>query len=668
MNSSRTILIIIIVFIAFSLLIAKLFDIQILKSEELKYFAQQQQTKIESIKAERGFIYDRNNNVLVFNRNDISFYLDLRMANMETRKKVAAKFASVFGKSEKYYLNRMQEDKGNHCIEKKAPSEKAILLKNFTAEGFFYEEDPTRIYQYNSVASHVLGYMGPDFTAMSGVDNYLNLSLKGRDGIRLVEKDARNRMITISEQETRPAEPGNNIYLTINKTYQSILEEELRNGINHFGGASAIGILMNPNNGEILALANMSDYNPNRYWEFSDDDRRNKAVTDTYEPGSTFKSFTLAALYDQKLCEDDELIFVENGRYRIGNSYITDTHPSNYLTVREILQHSSNIGIAKLSQRLDNELFYKYLRGFGFGNYTSIELPSETKGFLKKPNDWKGTTKAYLSFGYEISVSPIQLITAYCALVNGGILYKPQLVKKEVRKNGELVKEIQPKQIRRVISEQTSAKMRDLLTNAVEKGTGKNAKIKFVSIGGKTGTSQKLIDKKYSKVEYNASFIGFFPAENPKLVCYIHVNSPKTAKYGGAVAAPIFKTIAEKIVNNDLQYFQQQPADLQIDIAGAQPIKENSNNDNHSTVLASVQNFEQPSNHTVRLLPGIMPNLTHLPIKDALALLNKLGVKHTVQGSGKVIQQSILPGEKIRKGMTCKLECQDVSVTGTVIY
>ncbi len=668
MTSSRTIFIIILVFIGFSLLVAKLFDIQILKSEELKYFAQLQQTKAESIKAERGFIFDRNNVVLVFTRNDISFYLDLRMAKMETRKKVAEKFASVFGKSVKYYLDRMQNDKGNHCIEKKAPSEKAILLKNFTAEGFYYEEDPTRVYQYNSLASHVLGYMGPGFTAMSGVDNYLDQSLKGRDGIRLVERDARNRMITISEQETRPALSGNNIYLTINKTYQSILEEELLNGLNHFGGASAIGIIMDPNNGEILALTNMNDYDPNRYWEFSDDSRRNKAVTDTYEPGSTFKSFTLAALYDQKLCKDDELIFVENGRYRFGNTYINDTHPSDYLSVKEILQHSSNIGITKLSQRLDDELFYKYLRGFGFGNYTSIELPGETKGYLKKPNNWTRITKAFISFGYEISVSPIQLATAFCALINGGILYKPQLVKKEVRKNGEVVKENQPKQIRRVISEQTSAKMRELLTNAVDKGTGKNAKIKLVSTGGKTGTSQKLVNKKYSKSEYNASFIGFFPSENPKLVCYIHVNSPKMAKYGGSVAAPIFKNVAERIVNTNLRYFQQPPAGLLVDIADTQLNKGEKNIANYQAVLTSSDIVNQSHSNPIRLLPGIMPDLTHLPIKDAIAILNKLGIKHSVQGSGRVTYQSIPPGEKISKGTTCKLECRDITVTGAVIY
>jgi len=666
MNKPRAIVVIIFVFIFFCALIFKLYDIQIVKSEELRYFAERQQMKVEKILPERGDIYDRDGILMVYNKNDVSYYLDLRMVSKKDKKIIAKKFSSVFGKSYEHYMNLMNQNSKTVCIEKKAQGEKTLLLKNFKATGLFNREDPTRVYHYNSLASHLLGYLNEDYTGVNGVEKSFNDLLKGEEGIRLVERDAVGDVITFSEEETRPAIPGNNIYLTIKKSFQNALEDELRNGIKEYNAISAIGIIMNPNNGEILASANIDDFDPNRFWNFSDEERRNKFITDTYELGSTFKTFSLAALLDQDLCKESEIINVENGNYKFKTANIRDTHKFERLTVKGIFEESSNIGLVKLSQRIDDDLFYKYMRGFGFGNYSTINLPGEVKGNLKKPNEWSALTKAFISHGYEISVTPVQLAAAFSAIVNGGILYKPQVIKNITDSKGELISGAERKEIRRVISEETSQRMKYLLKGVIEEGTGELARLSYVPIGGKTGTSKKIVNGKYTS-DYYSSFAGFFPVENPQIVCLIIVNAPQEGKYGGKVAAPIFKKVAEKLIElepsliNSTEKILPGKNDYKFIYTKSTEEEKNSivpNTHQNKTVL--MQNIEIKKN--------IMPDLTDVSLRDAITVLTKLGLKYKINGSGKVVSQSILPGDKIESGKSCFLECKEITVSGTAIY
>jgi len=663
MNNSRALIVIVFIFLFFMALVIKLFDIQIFKSEELKYYAQKQQTKIEKIEADRGLIYDRNNTLLVYNRNDVSFYLDLRMVSGTGKIKIAKKFASVFGKSEKHFLNLMRNSKKTICIERKASSEDALLLKNFKVTGLFSNEDPTRIYQYNRLASHILGYVNNNFRGVNGIENSFDRVLQGDEGKMLVERNAIGDMITVAEEETQPAVPGDNIYLTINKTYQAILEEELRNGLDVYGGISATGIIMNPKNGEILALANLNDYDPETYWKFTDSDRKDKAITDSYEPGSTFKSITMAVLLDRHLCSLNETINVENGSYKFKNIRISDTHKHQYLSVMGVMEQSSNIGISKLVQRINDDVYYKYVRAFGFGNYTGIKLPGEVDGELKKPNDWSAVTKAFMSFGYELMVTPLQLISSYCALINGGMLYKPLIVKRETDGNGSVIFEDTPRQVRRVISEETSKKMREILYNVVEKGTGVNAKIDNLKVGGKTGTAQRLENGKYSKSDYNSSFIGFFPSDNPKVICLIVVNAPKIGRYGGSVAAPIFKNVAERMIKAEPELLNTTHEE-EMHITSV----EKSNNNFPNIVPAKGISNIQHNNEKGFSEPNVMPDLTNYSIRDAIYLLTKMGIRYTIRGSGSVLSQSINPGTRINKDELCVLNCKETPINGTVVY
>jgi cell division protein FtsI (penicillin-binding protein 3) len=661
MINSRLLLIVISMLLFFAALIVKLVDIQIVKSEELKYFARKQQVGVEKIPADRGLVYDRNNVLLEYNRHDISFYADLRMVSSKSKDEIAEKFSLVFSKSKSQYLKLLGGTGKTICLEKKAPSEKAIQLIGFKKTGLFYRQDPTRVYHYGSLASHVLGYVNTDYNGQTGVAQKFNAILKGEEGLRLVEKNAIGDLVSVEDKETKPAIPGNNLYLTIDKSYQSILEEELKRGLKEFGGSSAVGIIMNPNTGEILALANANDFNPNEYWKFSDDLRRNKALTDTYEPGSTFKVITLASLLDQKLCSLHESINVENGKYRFKNVNIKDTHPYNHLTTTKVLEQSSNIGFTKLVQRIDDETYYKYLRGFGFGYNTSIQLPGEASGYLRKPDKWSGLSKTYLSIGYELSVTPIQLITAFSAAINGGVLYQPQIIRRQVRYDGSLVYNFQPKEIRRAISFETSEILRDVLGGAVKNGTGNKAYSKLVSIGGKTGTSQKLIDGRYSRAQYNSSFVGFFPVENPQVAMLILVNSPNVGRYGGLVAAPIFKRVAERIVSININDFKNNILDnpvLQVNYAAELREKDSS--------YDRLRNIE--IKETVLNADNRMPDITNLTVRDAITILTQLGIQYKVTGSGIIISQSIAPGKLLKGNEVCVLKSSELDIRGASVY
>jgi cell division protein FtsI/penicillin-binding protein 2 len=658
MNNSRALLVILSIIIFFIALVIKLVDIQIVRTEEYSYYAQRQQTGTEKIEAERGLIYDRNNVLLVYNRADVSFYVDLRMIKQKHKEEIAKTFAKKFKKSKNYYLKLMQGSKKTICIEKKVSIESAASLKDLKFSGFFYKDEPTRVYHYNNLAAHVLGYLDNDNKGVMGISEYYEDALNGEDGSRIVQKNAIGETVTVDDEEINPAIPGDDFYLTIDKSYQHILEDELRKGIDEYGAVSGTGVIMNPNTGEVLALANIDDFNPNEYWKYNDFQRRNRAITDTYEPGSTFKSFTIASLIDQNLCRLNEKLNLENGKYKFKSVNIRDTHPFKSLNVVEILEQSSNIGVAKLVQRIDDEKYFKYLRGFGFGNSTSLTLPGEAGGKLRKPNEWSKISKTYISFGYEISVTPVQIASGYCALVNGGVLYEPQLIQRQISKDGDLVYEFAPKEVRRVISPETSDVMRDLLGGVVKKGTGKNAFSELISVGGKTGTSHKLVDGSYSKQHYNSSFVGFFPVENPQVVCLILVNSPDQGRYGGLVAAPIFKNVTERIVQNDYDKFQDYiNPDLMKNLKFAE---DNSVNNYQGKTQIKPIGFKE-----VKLFSNNkMPDLINCQVKDAIYALTKLGVKYKIIGTGIITSQSITPGKKLNGNEVCVIECSEYVVRG----
>ncbi len=660
MSNSRALLIIVVVFFVFGVLIVRLYDIQISKHKYYTLIADRQQNLTRPIKAERGIIKDKNGEVLGFTKDNVSFFADTRMMNNTRIDSVSALFARVFQKNKLYYKNLIKNGDGNTCLERKVPMEQALKIKDAPIDGLFYEDDFTRVYPYGSLASHVIGFVNTNMVGIEGVEKIYNDKLTGTDGKYLIERDVIGRPVSVNDNLSQPPVSGDNITLTINRAYQRILEEELSSGLKKYEAKSAVGIIMNPNTGEVLALVNVPDYDPANYNLFDANARRDRALTDTYEPGSTFKSIVMSILLSKNLVKEDEVINTENGVYKFKNVKIKDTHKFEKLTVKEILEQSSNIGMSKLSQRISDDDLYKSLRDFGFSNPTAIDLPSEASGYLKKPSQYSGLSKAFLSFGYEISVTPIQLISAYAALINGGILYQPYVVKSVSNYRGNILQENNPIKIRQVIPSNISEEMRELMVGVVEEGTGKEARLEDVLVGGKTGTSQILVDNSYSSKEHNSSFVGFFPAKDPKVICFILYNAPEVGKYGGLVSAPVFHNIAKRLVDADINLV---PNRKRIQRAGSlinNVIADSKSNESVISFLNPGNNSERQKMEREFNLANrtTMPNLVNKTLRDAVSMLTELGMKYKILGGGKVISQSIEAGSLILRDSVCVLKCE----------
>jgi len=654
MNKNRLLFVVIFVFLGFLALVFRLYNIQILHNVEYGAYAEVQNKGVQTIHAQRGLIYDCNGFLLSFNKNEVSFFVDVKSARKVDKQKIAKVFSSALGNSTSYYLNLMKNAKTrNVCIAKKISSEDAAALKKTKINGLRFEEDPSRVYQYDNFASHILGYVNATFSGADGVEKFLNDELRGADGSRIILKDARGEMITVVDESLNPPLQGNSVFLTIDKSYQIILESALKKAALDNMADNAIGIIMDPANGKILALANSDDYNPNDYNLCNDSVKRNKAIADMYEPGSTFKALSLAAFLDKNICSAGEKVFCENGSYKFKNITIKDAHNSGWLTVKDVLVHSSNIGMSKLSQRIDAQSFYLYLRDFGIGNSTDIQLPGEAKGNLKRFDSWTDYTKSSISFGYEVAVTPIQMAAAYAAIINGGKLFQPQLIQKITTSDGKTLTAFTPKFIRQVIKSETSKLMQQFLVAALEDGTGKKAKLASCSAGGKTGTSRKLLDGKYSTQSYNSSFIGFFPAYNPKYLIYVLVNAPKqNSYYGGDVAAPVFQEIASKIIstNPSLKDQQNKKNEMQISYASNNGVA-------HPDLVFALGS--KPKTEAFDFSKKIMPNLEGKSLREAIKILSGFKVTCEIIGSGKIVSQSILAGSSIKQGMFCKLSAQN---------
>ncbi|MFA3782806.1 penicillin-binding protein [Melioribacteraceae bacterium 4301-Me] len=658
MNNSRVLSVILVVFLIIGFLLQRLYQVQIVNHDYYTLVADRQQNKYRLIKAERGIIKDANGEVMSFTKDNVSFYVDTRMMNEKKIDKISSLFSKVFHKDKNYYKKLILNGDNNVCLEKKVTMDLALRIKDTTIDGLFYQDDYTRVYPYGSLASHLLGFVNNEMEGVAGIEKTYNDKLAGVDGKYLIERDVVGRPVSVNDNVSRPPVPGDNIILTIKRNYQKILEEELINGLKKYDAKSAVGIIMNPNNSEIYALANVPTYDPANYNLFDADSRRNRALTDTYEPGSTFKSFIMSILFNNNLVKEDEIINTENGEYQYKSVKIKDTHKFSKLTVKEILEQSSNIGMTKLSERINDELLYKSLRDFGFGNPTGIDLPGEASGLLKKPDQFSGLTKAFLSFGYEISVTPLQLITAYSALINGGFLFQPYLVKSITDYKGNLIYENRPVKVRQVISENTSEEMRKLLIGVVEEGTGREARFDDFLVGGKTGTSQKLINNSYSNNQYNSSFVGFLPAENPQLICLILYNSPAVGKYGGLVAAPVFKNVMQRIIESDVNLLREKKKIIRDENLINNFITSKQLKSNTDFFDVPVKNKSLKKNDSFNFANRTtMPSLLNKSIRDAISVMSELGIRYKILGSGKVISQSIIPGTAINKDSICVLQC-----------
>jgi cell division protein FtsI/penicillin-binding protein 2 len=493
-------------------------------------------------------------------------------------------------------------------------------------EGTLEMEEPQRLYHYDHVGGQLIGFTDVDNNGLSGVELQLNRELSGTNGYVIMQRDGLGRKRPSVDYPRVEPVNGKHAALTLDIEYQAIAEEELRKGVERTGAESGLVLIMDPSTGEILAMANYPSVNPNEPSRYEQSVMKNRVITDMFEPGSVFKVVTTGAALEHNLARPEQKFFGENGNYvvSLGNGKtrkITDMHRFGMLTLQDAMEQSSNIVMAKVSDLVGADLFYTTARDFGFGTKTGVDLPGEVSGELSKPNQWSGTTLNTMAYGYEVGVTPLQIACAYSAVANKGILMKPFVVRQVLDEDYQVLQESHPQVVRKVVSKNAALTLTRFFEGVVERGTGTAAKIPGLRIGGKTGTSRKNVGGHYDLTKFTASFVGFFPADDPKVVCLVMLDNPHEGGYtGGLASAPIFRGIAQKIYATSGRFATRPPAT----IAGKAPL--------------------------------VVPDVTSLKIEAARAMLAAGGFETILEGSGAlVLRQSPAAGARRMRGSTVSL-------------
>lgn len=526
----------------FVMIVVRLSDIMLLEHKKYTDKALMQQLKQEDIQVRRGMVFDRRGREMVVNLDMESLYCDpAEIAEPEDSARV---LAEATGKPSKAILAKLSSDTRFVWLDRKLKAETVAKIKDAKLSGIGFRPDTKRFYPNGTLAAHVLGFTNVDNRGIEGVELKYDSYLRGLSGKVVRVRDASGR--TLSEgmdMESR----GNNMLLTIDEGLQYMVEAELDNALTKWNATAASAIMMDPFTGEILALANKPSYNPNAINGRYDSDRRNRVITDYYEPGSTFKIIIGTAALEEGAVKVDQKFDCSRGAVEVGGRLIHDAHKHGVLTFKEVIQKSSNVGSAMIGMKLGKENVYKYARAFGFGEKTGIDLPGEISGRISPPEKWSGMSIGSISIGQEVAVTPLQILRAYSAIANGGSLINPHVVSKIMAPDGGLLWSSTPER-KKVISQKTAETFKDILKTVTEEGgTATSAAVKGNYVAGKTGTAQ-IIDprtKKYSKEKYISSFVGFVPADNPKIAMIVVIYEPKGQIYGGVVAGPVFKKVAE---------------------------------------------------------------------------------------------------------------------------
>lgn len=699
-SSAGLLLLKIVLLICFGVVALRLIHIQVIEASKYQEIAKRQYESRVVLMAERGNIYDRNGKILVSNSLCVSFGADPLIVG-SSAPQVADRFARAFGQSKSTYLSKLSDPKHRFVwLERRAKPEDARLVNAADLDGVIQLSEPKRIYHYETVAGQLLGFTDVDNKGLSGVEFQFDERLRGTDGYTIMQRDGLGRRRPSVDYPRVDPVNGNNIVLTIDLEYQSIAESELRKGIERNKAESGLVVMLEPATGALLAMANYPGMDPNNIIRTDATLFRNRVITDMFEPGSVFKVVAASAAIEKSLVRLDQRFFAENGTYYVkyANDHtpprkISDTHPYGFLTFQEAIEHSSNIVLAKVSNLIGAELLYTTARNYGFGIATGIELPGEVNGELKKPNRWSGATLNSMAIGYEVGVTPIQLAAAYAAVANSGVLMKPYILKRELNAHNEVVSETHPQQIRRVISRPTAQLLTRIFEGVVERGTGATARHDHVSVAGKTGTSRKFADGKYEVGNYTASFVGYFPAEDPKVLCLVMLDHPKEGGYtGGLASAPIFRAIAEKIIASSTWTRRMEPTVIAERQPLAVPDVVGLEIDVASTILSGsgldVQPFgdgrvvlRQSPIPGTRTLPGsaikiitsqtesvvpkgfaVVPDVRHMSIRRAMNRLSMDEFVVSVTGSGVVVGQTPVPGQRVKFGARVTLKCEPKSI------
>ena len=621
--------------------------LQTVMRPELQARAESQHNRTPRAPAKRGDIVDRRGNVLATSVDADSVYA---VPSALKDKELAVKLLcdalrDCAARDRQKLLERFHNQRNFAYVRRQISPEAAGRVAALGLDGVGFIKESRRAYPNTQLAAHALGYVGIDNKGLNGIESAYDSQIRGKDGAVLVTSDARGHVFSRVE---RPPTAGSSIELTVDRYLQFVAERELHAGVAENRAAGGTAVILDPSTGEILAMANEPTFNPNAFGDSPEAARRNRAVQDVYEPGSTFKIVTASAAIEEHVMSTTAYIDTTPGIIRIGNRVIDEFRGHNYgvLTFSDVLIRSSNVGAVKIGFRLGAERLSRYVERFGFGRPLSPDFPGESPGIVSSRDKWTEDTIASVSMGYEVAVTALQMVAAAGAIANGGELMEPRILRAVYRDNRRYV--VKPKVIRRVVEPSTAATLTTIMESVVTDGTAKLAKIDGYTVAGKTGTASKLIDKRYAANENNVSFVGFVPSRKPALAIIVMIDAPHgNGNSGGVVAAPIFSRIA----TSAMRYLGVAPT-----INPAPPVLVP--RDQPSRVAVPPAIVEQQPIVTLVSDDGshTMPDLRGLSARDAVRTLNKLGVSARMSGQGVVLAQDPLPGTPFESGDIWRLQ------------
>jgi len=641
--------------------------------------ASRQQRHIIDIYPKRGVIYDRNMHPLAMSVPVQSAFAV--PAEIKDRAMAARLLSGPLGIPAEEIREKIDSGPSFVWLRRKLPPANSEAVESLNLKGVYLQEENQRYYPKRDLAAHVLGFVDVDEKGLGGIEHEYDNLIRGKEEKVVVMADAHQRWFDGGEAQR---DRGVNVVLTLDEKIQYIAERELASAIEKTHAPAGTVIVQDPNNGAILAMANWPKFNPNSATEAPTDARTNRAISDIYEPGSTFKLITLAAAFDQSLIRADEVFDCQNGAVTVAGHLIHDHKKYGMLTVADILANSSDVGAIKIALRLGSPKFYDYIRAFGFGNPTGIDLPAESRGLLNRLEHWGSYSIASVAMGQEIGVTPLQMVTAVSSIANGGLLYKPHIV--EQMRRGDVALPLEGlsalSEPKRIIRPETAATIRNLMEGVILHGTGRKARLDGWTAAGKTGTAQKIdpATGRYSPHNVIASFTAFAPINNPVATILVSIDSPGGYPHGGGdVAAPVFKRIAEQILPY-LDVPRDVPTNPQL-VQTAYRNKSQAADDDASLDDLSVVDFNAepaaaeegakpdpappklPAAPEVLMSPGeggiVVPDFSGKTMRDVTESCMRLGLDPVLIGTNVAIQQTPAAGATVRRGSKVTVEFGD---------
>ena len=600
------------------------FQLQVLQGDKLMRLGQRQHLKEWIVLPKRGALIDRAGEPLALSMESQSVYI--RPHRIQEADKVSRHLAEILNLDAAELRQKIASEKPFVWIKRQVSSPEAEKIQALNLDGIGMYYEPNRHYPQGQLAGQLIGFVGRDSEGLEGLELKYNDYIRGETGSSVTERDALGRRVLVEGVGGLQIPPGSDIHLTLDTSIQHMAEKELEASVLKYRAKAGVAIVVEPRTGEVLALANYPAFDPNNYARLNAEQRRNRAVTDSFEPGSTFKTILAAAALEEEIVGKEDLFYCEMGKYPFAGKIIHDTHPYGWLSFAKILQVSSNIGFTKIAEKVKKERYFSYIEKFGFGKATGIDVPGEAPGLLRRSESWSAIDLATHAFGQGISTTPIQMVMAYAAIANGGFLMRPYVTRRVVSPTGEVLLENQPHVVRRVISEKNSKLLASMLRDVTnEGGTGTMANIEGFEVAGKTGTAQKAdpVHGGYSKKRVG-SFVGFVPAHDPRLVALVLIDEPETQVYGGVVAAPAFRNIAQGALRR-------------LDVAPEKATSVSATAKQMDSTTPLVKRIEAYS--PARMDADAVPSFIGLSFREALEKAQKLKITVRLQGNGYVVKQ-----------------------------